>query len=572
MTSPLPLLNKLLYTSDMIGGQAVAQAGNLWLLFFLAPPRTEGASDAVPGIALGPFDVDARVFVGALLTAGRFIEALDDPVIGWWSDRTKSRWGRRLPFVVFSTPFYAIFFMLLWHTPAEGASFVNAIWVFVILELFFLSNSMSIGPYESLLPEIAKGHRDRMSIVAWQFYFGVLGAVLGLVVSGVVQDTWGFQVMGVMVGVLGLGFRYLGVAGVWRHAPRDTPPAQMPLKGAFLATLSNTQFLYFLPTFVLYQLSTTMTLGWMPFFVKAILGAENEGICMTSRADGHGPGGDDGGRTSQCGSSAIPRASDGSTRYVCWAPPSFCRSCSLWAFLPGIPILAQGIFDGISGRAAHGRRQPHAAGYHCGHHGLRRDPHRHAPRGDVLREPKPLRESGVLLLRAVPLAHPAAGRDSGRPAWHSPAGAGGGRHRIRGLLGVSRLPAAQHRNAGERARRRGCRGAIPRRLGPSPPRNSSFRRWSSQVSRLPHWVEAKPHWGEIARSSTATYLEASSIRAFKASTDSNSGSLELTMPSTTVTPLGMNRRGSKPPARSVSYSSRKRSTRRPLKAFSAIAS
>ena len=279
MTVPgLPLLNKLLYTSDMIGGQAVAQAGNLWLLFFLAPPRTEGASDAVPGIALGPFDVDARVFVGALLTAGRFIEALDDPVIGWWSDRTKSRWGRRLPFVVFSTPFYAIFFMLLWHTPAEGASFVNAIWVFVILELFFLSNSMSIGPYESLLPEIAKGHRDRMSIVAWQFYFGVLGAVLGLVVSGVVQDTWGFQVMGVMVGVLGLGFRYLGVAGVWRHAPRDTPPAQMPLKGAFLATLSNTQFLYFLPTFVLYQLSTTMTLGWMPFFVKAILGAENEGF------------------------------------------------------------------------------------------------------------------------------------------------------------------------------------------------------------------------------------------------------------------------------------------------------
>ena len=34
MISPLPLLNKLLYTSDMIGGQAVAQAGNLWLLFF----------------------------------------------------------------------------------------------------------------------------------------------------------------------------------------------------------------------------------------------------------------------------------------------------------------------------------------------------------------------------------------------------------------------------------------------------------------------------------------------------------------------------------------------------------
>ena len=285
MTTGLPLLNKLLYTSDMIGGQAVAQTRNLWLLFFLAPPRTEDAPNVVPGIELGPFDVDARVFVGALLTAGRFIEALDDPIIGWWSDRTKSRWGRRLPFIVFSTPFYALFFMLLWQTPVEGASIVNAIWVFVILELFFLSNSMSIGPYESLLPEVTRGHRDRMSIVAWQFYFGVLGAVLGLVLSGMVQDTWGFQVMGALVGVLGLGFRFLGVAGVWRHAPRDTPPAQMPLKGAFMATLANTQFLYFLPTFVLYQLSTTMTLGWMPFFVEAILGAENEGA-MTSLLTG----------------------------------------------------------------------------------------------------------------------------------------------------------------------------------------------------------------------------------------------------------------------------------------------
>ncbi len=284
MTNGLPLLNKLLYTSDMIGGQAVAQTRNLWLLFFLAPPRGEGDA-AVTGLSLGPIDIDARVLVGAVLTAGRLIEAFDDPIIGWWSDRTKSRWGRRLPFVVFSTPFWAIFFMLLWFSPVEGASFVNALWVFVILELFFLSNTMSIGPYESLLPEVARSHRDRMSIVAMQFYFGVLGAVLGLVLSGVVQDTWGFQVMGVLVGALGLGFRFLGVGGVWRHAPRDTPPAQMPLKGAFLATLANKQFLYFLPTFVLYQLSTTMTLGWMPFFVSAILGAENEGT-MTSALTG----------------------------------------------------------------------------------------------------------------------------------------------------------------------------------------------------------------------------------------------------------------------------------------------
>ncbi len=340
MTNGLPLLNKLLYTTDMIGGQAVVQTRNLWLLFFLAPPKGEGDA-AVPALSMGPFDVDARVFVGALLTAGRLIEALDDPIVGWWSDRTKSRWGRRLPFVVFSTPFWAIFFMLLWFSPVEGASFVNAIWVFVILELFFLSNTMSIGPYESLLPEVAKTHRDRMSIVAWQFYFGILGAVLGLVLSGVVQDTWGFKVMGVLVGVLGLSFRFLGVAGVWRHAPRDTPPAEMPLKQAFFATLANTQFLYFVPTFVLFQLATTMTLGWMPFFVSAVLESENEGT-VTSMLTG----------TALVGMMAavVVLWKLGNTKGKRWVYSVCLLGTAVIlpilffvGFIPGIPKLAQGI-------------------------------------------------------------------------------------------------------------------------------------------------------------------------------------------------------------------------------------
>ena len=340
MTNGLPLLNKLLYTTDMIGGQAVVQTRNLWLLFFLAPPRGEGDA-AVPALSMGPFDVDARVFVGGLLTAGRLIEALDDPIVGWWSDRTRSRWGRRLPFVVFSTPFWAIFFMLLWFSPVEGASFVNALWVFVILELFFLSNTASIGPYESLLPEVAKTHRDRMSIVAWQFYFGILGAVLGLVLSGVVQDTWGFKVMGILIGVFGLGFRFLGVAGVWRHAPRDTPPAEMPLKQAFFATLANTQFLYFVPTFVMFQLATTMTLGWMPFFVSAVLESENEGT-VTSMLTG----------TALVGMMAavVVLWKLGNTKGKRWVysvcllgTAAILPILFFVGFIPGIPKLAQGI-------------------------------------------------------------------------------------------------------------------------------------------------------------------------------------------------------------------------------------
>ena len=277
MPDQLPLANKLLYASDMIGSQAIAQTRNLWLLFFLAPPRDENLPAAVPALSLGVIELDPRVFVGVLLTVGRIIEALDDPIIGWWSDRTRSRWGRRIPFVLFSTPFYAVLFAFLWLTPWGDASMMNAVYVFIVLELFFLASTLSGGPYEALLPEIARSHRDRMSIVAWQFYFGILGAVLGLVLSGFIKDAFDFRVMGMTVAVFGLVFRYVGLRGVWGWASRETPTAQIGLIAAFKGTLSNKQFLYFLPTFVFFQAAVGMIIAWLPFFVAEVLEQEKGG-------------------------------------------------------------------------------------------------------------------------------------------------------------------------------------------------------------------------------------------------------------------------------------------------------
>lgn len=273
----LPLLNKLLYASDGVGSQAIAQARGLWLLFFLVPPKTEAPTLAIPPLDLGPLHLDPRVFAAVLLTLGRIIEAFDDPVIGWWSDRTRSRWGRRIPFMLFSTPFFGVFFALLWLVPWGPGSMANAVYVFVVLELFFLSSTLSSGPYESLLPEIARSHRDRMSVVAWQFYFALLGAVLGLVLTGFLKDAFGFKVMGAVMAVFGLAFRYVAVGGVWKVAPRATPVAEIKLVAAFRATMANKQFLYFLPTYVLFQTAFGMIIAWLPFMAVAVLDAGSGG-------------------------------------------------------------------------------------------------------------------------------------------------------------------------------------------------------------------------------------------------------------------------------------------------------
>ena len=55
--------------------------------------------------------------VGVALGLGRFIEIFDDPIIGWWSDRTRSRWTRRIPFLLLGTPLMALGFWLIWNPP-----------------------------------------------------------------------------------------------------------------------------------------------------------------------------------------------------------------------------------------------------------------------------------------------------------------------------------------------------------------------------------------------------------------------------------------------------------------------
>src|SRR2546426_1117336 len=96
--------------------------------------------------------------------------------------------------------------------------------------------------------------------------------------------------------------------------------------------------------------------------------------------------------------------------------------------------------------------------------------------------------------------------------------------------------------------------------------------WSSAVMRLPKCVLANPHCGERHRFSSGTNFAAASMRRFSSSFDSSFGFLVLTRPSTTFLFFGTKRRGSKPPARSVSYSRKNPSTAVPPNTVSATGS
>lgn len=257
---PLPRRNAILYASGSFAGNLISRVTAAWLVYFYA---TSGAGEG--GAPRMPLQL-----IGVILAVTAAISAFDDPLIGFWSDRTRSRWGRRVPFIVLATPLWALMFFLLWNPPLAGESLVNAGYLLVVALLFQVCSTLSGGPFEALLPEIAPRNEDRVRIVVGQVLFGTLSAALALVAAGPVIDRLGFQILAAGVAIFALGSRFLALAGVWRQIRRDVPPVKFPLLGAYRACFRNDQFLAFLPTFVLFNMGTTLMTAALPFVVREV--------------------------------------------------------------------------------------------------------------------------------------------------------------------------------------------------------------------------------------------------------------------------------------------------------------
>lgn len=279
---PLPRRVRVLYSSAGVAGSTLSQAWALWLIYFYAPPGDADIATRIPEVG----GLDPRVVLGITLTLARLIEAVDDPLIAYWTDRTRSRWGRRVPFVLFGTPWWCLLFVLLFTPPAEGSAIINVVYIFVLAQLFFLLNNLAGAAMEALLPHIARRNADRVSVASMQVVFGVAGAVIGLSLSSLLVDLVGFVGMSAVIAAISLATRYVALAGSWRYAVTDATPARAGVRRAFRATFTNPNFLAYLPSFVSFQIGVQMLTALLPFFVAAALGdaellgltgADNEG-------------------------------------------------------------------------------------------------------------------------------------------------------------------------------------------------------------------------------------------------------------------------------------------------------
>ncbi|MBD3213537.1 MAG: hypothetical protein GF311_13095 [Candidatus Lokiarchaeota archaeon] len=151
--------------------------------------------------------VQAEAIVYTLSIIYLIVNALNDPLVGVWSDKSRSEKGRRIPFMRYTAPFFAITFILIWFAPG---TLLPDIWIFVWLvittALYDTAYTIIFLLYSALLPEITENEKERNSLQVFASFFNLIGQILGFLIPDLfrnVETLFPFRMAMIAVGVLG---------------------------------------------------------------------------------------------------------------------------------------------------------------------------------------------------------------------------------------------------------------------------------------------------------------------------------------------------------------------------------
>jgi GPH family glycoside/pentoside/hexuronide:cation symporter len=153
-------------------------------------PSFAGAAMAIPiGIHLTIFYSDVILvplgFIALVKALARALDAITDPVMGWVTDRTRSRWGRRRPWILLGAPLAALAFFLMF-TPPENISTINsAAWFAATYTLYYLFHTVYIIPHGALGPELTLDYHERSLLFGYREGFVVMGTMIAAILPPV---------------------------------------------------------------------------------------------------------------------------------------------------------------------------------------------------------------------------------------------------------------------------------------------------------------------------------------------------------------------------------------------------
>ncbi|MEE2704009.1 MAG: MFS transporter [Myxococcota bacterium] len=214
-------------------------------------------------------------YIALVVAFARAFDAITDPMMGWISDRTNTRWGRRRPWMLLGAPLCAVAFYFLFTPPAELTGSAAAPWFLFFFVTYFLFHTVYSIPHYGLGPELTSDYNERSSLFAVMEGAAVLGTIAGTVLPFFFFRIFGgqragFWAFGLTIGVA-LVLLYSWQCYRIRERPDYYTRKANPLVPGVRRIFRNRPARLLLMTYLVGSVTGAIPGLMMPYFTKYVL-------------------------------------------------------------------------------------------------------------------------------------------------------------------------------------------------------------------------------------------------------------------------------------------------------------
>lgn len=241
---------RLLYSSGNLAVQLMAQAFATYIVFYY----------------VDELHVRPGLISIAMMIHGIF-NAVLNPLIGYISDRTHTRWGRRLPYIAIGLIPLAATFTLLWIPLTSGAW---TFWYFLLIVLLYdVLFVMVVLNYSAVFPEMFTSMKERAMVSSWRQLLGIIGLMLGVAAPPLIYGQIGWEAMGLIFGSFIALFLFLSLLGTKENLA--ITPGKYSLITAVRNTLTHRAFVFYVAGSFFVQFTFSLIPAGIPFYTKYVL-------------------------------------------------------------------------------------------------------------------------------------------------------------------------------------------------------------------------------------------------------------------------------------------------------------
>jgi GPH family glycoside/pentoside/hexuronide:cation symporter len=271
MASRLTLREKWTYGSGDLSFSLITTIVGAYFAIFLTD--VVGVPASIAALA---------IFVGSTW------DYVNDPLVGYISDRTRTRWGRRRPFLLFAAVPLTLAFTLMWWRPPITQPLVLGIYFSLVFVVYELAATFVYMPYFALTPELTSDYDERTALMTARAFFSILGSLVAFTVPLLIVGGFHPENAGRVLW-MGAAFGVFCVLPLWlvffstREREEFMNQPQTGIRESIRSVRHNRPFIFSLVIYLFTWVTIAIIQLIMLYYIKYVIGREgNSDLIMAT--------------------------------------------------------------------------------------------------------------------------------------------------------------------------------------------------------------------------------------------------------------------------------------------------